>query len=173
MKWSDVGRMVVSAAPIVGGVLAGPAGAAAGAILAEKLGVPGTAADVAAALQADATSLLRVKEIESTERTRFAELAAGVETAAIAAEASDRASARSREAAVHDLTPAILAYSVTIGFFGVMATAIFHGLPTAGGEAILVLLGSLGTAWTAIISYYFGSTRGSEAKSALLAKKVL
>lgn len=170
MKWSDVGRMVASAAPVVGGILAGPAGAAVGGILAEKLGVPGTAADVAAAIQADATTLLRIKELESTERTRFAELQAQVAQAQLSAETADRSSAREREVKVHDLTPSILAYGVTVGFFGTLATAIFHGLPADGGEAILVLLGSLGTAWTAIVSYYYGSTRGSEAKTALLVK---
>jgi hypothetical protein len=171
MNWSDVSRLVGKAAPLVGGILAGPAGAAVGGLLAEKLGVPGTAADVAAAIQADATTLLRIKELESTERTRLAELQAQVELGQVQAEAADRASARDREAKVHDMTPAILAYGVTLGFFGTLATAIFHGLPADGGEAILVLLGSLGTAWTAIVSYYYGSTRGSEAKTALLVKK--
>jgi hypothetical protein len=162
--------MVASAAPTLGGILAGPAGAAAGAIIAEKLGVPGTALDVGAAIQADATKLLRLKEIESSERIKLAELVANSEAMLAKAEGDDRASARAREVALKDITPTVLAWAVTAGFFGILLTAIFHGLPEQGGEALLVLLGSLGTAWTAIISYYFGSTRGSEAKSALLAK---
>jgi len=37
-------------------------------------------------------------------------------------------------------------------------------------EVLLVLIGSLGTAWNTILAYYFGSTAGGKLKSELLAK---
>jgi hypothetical protein len=37
-------------------------------------------------------------------------------------------------------------------------------------EPLLVMLGSLGTAWVAVVNYWFGSSAGSDRKTDLLAK---
>jgi len=62
--------------------------------------------------------------------------------------------------------PPALAALVTIGFFGILL-GLMLGYAKQSNE-LLVMLGSLGTAWTGIIAFYFGSSSGSQAKDQLI-----
>lgn len=85
--------------------------------------------------------------------------------------ASDRASARAREIAVKDWTPKVLAIGVTIGFFGLLAFLTFKDVPAMSHDILIAMVGSLGAAWASIVSYYFGSSAGSAAKTDILAQQ--
>jgi hypothetical protein len=85
----------------------------------------------------------------------------------------DRNSARDREIKTKDWTPKALAGLITLGYFGVLFFMLLNGLPTTGGsEAMLVMLGTLGTAWGGVVAYYFGSSAGSKEKSDAMNKMV-
>jgi hypothetical protein len=85
-------------------------------------------------------------------------------------EVDDRKSARDMQVATRSWIPPLLAAAVTAGFFGILSMMLL-GKVDSNNPAILMMLGSLGTAWTGIIAYYFGSSAGSQAKTEMLGKK--
>ena len=108
------------------------------------------------------------------ERAKLLDQAAARDEAAMMKlqeiDASDRANARQREATTGDKTPKIIAFAVTGGFFGVLLLLAYVEVPNGTKEVLYVMVGSLGTAWTSIINYYFGSSSGSASKQALIDK---
>lgn len=58
----------------------------------------------------------------------------------------------------------VLAYLITLGFFGVIGALMTLDMPQASHEVLLVMLGTLGTAFVAVITYYYGSSAGSTFK---------
>jgi hypothetical protein len=78
----------------------------------------------------------------------------------------DRKSARDMQIATKSYIPSALAVGVTLGFFGILGGLMYGKIEHA--PQIDIMLGSLGTAWTGIIAFYFGSSAGSQAKDKLL-----
>lgn len=164
-----LGNLAPMLATALGGPLAGGAVAAITAAL--GLGDGATDAEIAKKLAtASPDTLLQIKKAEQDFSARMAELGFKSEADLARIEADDRASARQREVERQDWTPRILAYLVTAGFFGMLSVMVFAEIPPASKEPLYILLGSLGTAWTSIIAYYFGSTAGGQKKSELLSK---
>lgn len=118
------------------------------------------------------------KMSEEASKTLDAEIQKAVmqmDFSVLEAEIQDRASARSREVELaksgnKDMTPKILAYGVSVGFFGVLGIMIFVPLNGSTETIINIMVGSLGTAWTGIIAYYFGSSAGSRSKDDTIKK---
>ena len=111
-------------------------------------------------LSADQLASLKQAEIELQAKAQ--ELGLNFEKLAT----DDRKSARDMQTATKSIIPAVLAIGVTVGFF-----AILIGLMTDNvtkSDALLLMLGSLGTAWTAIVSFYFGSSAHSEKQTEML-----
>lgn len=180
----DLTSILKTVAPMLAGSIGGPfAGMAVNAILGAvapehaqaiaDAGGPanpeGALAKIGDLIQQGAIQTSQIKQAELAHAERMAEL--GYKNAAdlAAIDAGDRDSARKREIAVRDMTPAVLAYLVTAGFFGILGYILVDGVPKQGGDALLLLLGSLGTAWTGIVSYYFGSSAGSAKKDSTIA----
>lgn len=171
MEWKDIAGVVGKAAPILGTLLGGPAGAAVGALVASALGTGGTPDEVSQALTTNPEAAVKLRQIEADRTVRLQELVTDQAKAEIQAATADRASARDREVKTGDtFTPRALALLVTGGFFGVLAYLLVAGKPAEGGDALLIMLGSLGAAWTAIVAYYFGSSAGSAAKTELIGR---
>jgi hypothetical protein len=156
-------QILRTVAPTVALAVGGPFGPIASAALSAVLGTPAgdDKAAEAALLTATPDQLLALKKAENDFQVQMKSL--GIQEERLTFD--DIASARAREIAVKDSTPTILAYMVTIGFFGALSFLLIHGTPATGGEAFLLMLGSLGTAWAGIIGYFFGSSAGSAAKT--------
>lgn len=98
-------------------------------------------------------------------QTKLSQTALDTEKLAV----QDRDSARLREVQVRDKIPAVLAILLTVGFFSVLSAMMFLPIETDARPIIDVLLGALGTAWISCITYYFGSSHGSQTKNMLWA----
>jgi hypothetical protein len=81
---------------------------------------------------------------------------------------SDIAGARAMRIATGDGMLNILAILVTLGFFGMLVALILVTERIQMHEPLLILLGSLGTAWTTVIAFFFGSSAGSKRKTEML-----
>ena len=167
-SFSDKAKQVLSAiAPTLGTAIGGPFGALAGTLVSAALGTSANddKATDSALLNASPDTLLKLKQAELDFQAHMRELGIGEEKLVY----DDMANARAREISVRDYTPAVLSYLITLGFFGTLCFMLINGKPAQGGDALLVMLGSLGTAWAGVIAYYFGSSQGSRNKEATLA----
>lgn len=45
-----------------------------------------------------------------------------------------------------------------------------HTVPNDSKDVLNIMLGALGTAWITVVAYFYGSSSGSAAKTAALAK---
>jgi hypothetical protein len=164
--------LVRTVAPTIASAVGGPlAGIAVRTISDALLGKPdGTEDELAqAALLATPEQLLALKKAEQDFIVQMRELDIDLERIGN----QDRDSARNREIKLKDATPKVLAAIITVGYFGVLFWMLNHGLPGNGGsEAMLVMLGTLGTAWGGIVAYYFGSSAGSRDKNETINRMV-
>ena len=161
-------NLVRTVAPSIASAVGGPlAGMATKAISEALLGKPDGSEEelLQAAAKASPEQLLALKKAENDCALQMRELDIDLERIA----GADRDSARNREIKTKDWTPKILAGGITVGYFGVLFYMLTHGLPTTGGsEAMLVMLGTLGTAFGGVMAYYFGSSAGSKEKTEAL-----
>jgi hypothetical protein len=84
--------------------------------------------------------------------------------------AGDRASARNMQTSKPSLVPAMLSVGVTVGYFGILVGMMVGVLNVSDSQALLLMLGSLSTAWGMVMAFWFGTTRDSGRKTELLAQ---
>ena len=174
MEWKEVGKSLLGLAPTLATALGGPVGLIAGGaikVLTKFLGLPDDAsaqqtAEMLKALSPDQWKELQLKDLEFSNRV----LEAGVDLEKIAA--ADRDSARDLQKATGSWVPGVLMMVLTIGFFGMLMLMWYRAPADGSKDLLLTMIGSLGTAWIAGVTFYFGSSQGSaQLKDILRAKK--
>jgi hypothetical protein len=175
MSFNDVLKKAfpfISAAASLGG----PVGTIAATLVGKAIGidkVEPTTEGISTAIAtgfADPAQRAALIQAEQNFQAQMAELGYRDAEALAATAASDRANARQREMSIKDKIPAILSIAITCGFFGVLGYMLLRPIPPTGHDAMLLMLGSLSTAWAAVVGYYFGSSAGSAQKTDLLAQ---
>jgi len=169
--------LAISLAPEIGKWLFGAAGEKTATAVAQVVqSVTGTT-DEAVASQAIASN----PQLAAQLRVQLAQIAATEEQAARQAELDvlstrlkDVADARAQTVALAQAgsgvqwAPAVVSFVVLITFGTVMWAALTRALPT-GSETILnMLLGTLAAMATSVVSYWVGSSAGSQQKTDLL-----
>ena len=152
-------------APTIATALGGPLAGMAVSAVAKAIGCsPDEVQDVISSgkLTAEQVASIQLAELELKKQAQSMNL----DFAKLIAE--DKKSARDMQIATKSWIPALLAVFVTIGFFGILLGLMTEHFKTS--DALMLMLGSLATAWTGVMAFYFGSSASSQAKTELLAK---
>lgn len=153
------------------GCVAPPIGGAAANILRSVLGLEKDADNkkIERALQsATPDQIVELRKAEQDFKVKLKELDINL----YEIDAKDRDSARNREITLGDKTPIVLATCITVGFFSLLFMIIFYPVAAGAKDILQIMIGSLGTAWTGVVTYYFGSSHGSSKKNEIISKKV-
>ena len=181
MNWSDIGNMVGRAAPIVGTLLGGPAGAAVGALVASALNVSNDPDSVNVALAANPEALARVQELQINARVQLEQLAVTAESnrlqaeaAQYSAEAADRDSARKLASQQpNDMVRPILTFVMLGGsLFVVVAVLIGWATEAIKDPVASLTIGMVLGLWLGmtkeVMGFWFGMTKESQKQSAIV-----
>lgn len=169
MDWK---KALGTIAPMIGTALGGPFGGLAGTVLGSILGVDDPTDDEMLAnatkqALADPNKVMQLKEAELAFKAKMKEL--DIREADLDVE--NTKSARLMQIKTGSYIPGLLALLVTAGFFGLLGILCWRVIPTDNEEVLYVMVGSLGTAWVAVVNFYFGSSHGSKLKTEIMGKK--
>ncbi len=165
--WSGTKELLTTVAPAIATAFGGPLAGTAVRIVAQTLvgDADAPAEQVVAALQgATPEQLKALKDADNAFKEKMAGY--GIELARLAEVDTD--SARKRQIELKDNTPAVLAYILTLGFFGLLALMAFVGFPPANEAVLNTMTGSLGTVWLVAMHFFYGSNMTSRETNSLL-----
>jgi hypothetical protein len=154
-------------APTIATALGGPLAGMAIEAVSAAIGIdPKDVKDTLAEGKLNADQIASIKTAEIALKSRAQEL--GLDFAKLATE--DRKSARDMQVATRSLVPPLLAVLVTVAWGLVQYFLLTHVIESSMRELIARVLGTLDGALMLVLSFYFGSSSGSQAKDERAAK---
>jgi hypothetical protein len=168
----DFTKLLATVAPWIGTALGGPLGGLAVEAAANALGLTDKTSDAIKTALGGATpeQLVALKQADQAFSIQMQTLGFKQVTDLEAIAASDRKDARAMQVAKPSRVPAILATIITVGYFGILIGIMRGWLSINDSQALLLMLGSLNTAWGVVLAYWYGTTRDSGIKTTLLAQ---
>lgn len=171
MNWADIAGAVGKAAPLLGTLLVGPAGAAVGGIVAAALGTDPTPDAVAAAVASNPDAAIRLREIELANQVRLQELALDSAKADLAGIAD----ARSRDVEMaklgrHNTRADVMVIGATVGLLACLLSLVLYRekIPPEAVGIISTIAGLFGACLKDAFTFEFGSSRSSQVKDATI-----
>lgn len=168
----DLKDVVKTVAPWIGTALGGPLGGMAVEAVASIFGLSDkTESSLKAAISgATPEQMLALKKADSEFALKVKELGFNSIRDLEKIAADDRNSAREMQKSTRSKVPATLSLVVTVGYFGILGGMLTGQFKLPDSQALLLMLGSLSTAWGMVMSFWFGTTRGSEQKTEIIAQ---
>jgi len=174
--WGSVKSIVSKTLPILGNAIVPGIGGIAGSLIAEVLGVdPNDPKQIETELKnANPEVWAKLKESTMKHEERLIELGMENDKMYIA----DVQNARNREVEITKATGKfntplyILAGLIVFGFFSTLGITMFVDLSASNLQISSLLLGTLATSFGMIIQYFYGSSKGSTEKNAVLQNSI-
>ena len=167
MNWKDIGKQAIQmGAPILGGALGGPAGAAVGAMIANQFGIDTPTPDnIMAAIKEDPEAALKLREVELRHQERLTEM----EVDRFRIETADVQDARKIHQ--HHWMPSVITM-VMCAMFGCIVGALFiWAIPGENKDIVVYMAGQVSGLLASCVVYWVGSTRASANKDMLRSGK--
>ena len=154
-----------SIAPTIATALGGPLGGLAVNAVSSALGIdPDKVQDTINSGKLTADQIASIQQAELALKQRAQELGLDFEKLAVA----DRASARQMQMTTGSFIPPALSIMIVLAWATVQFFLLTHVIEPTMRELIARVLGTLDGALMLVLSFYFGSSSGSQAKDNLL-----
>lgn len=169
----DLKTILKSAAPMLSAAIGGPFGAMAAKLAVEALGDSASKPEDLPTLMASATpeQIAALKKAEMDFKVRMTELGYTNEEKLAALVVEDRKSAREMQTSTRSRIPGVLAVLVVLAWGLVQWFLLTHVVDQSMRELVARVLGTLDGALMVVLSFYFGSSHGSQQKTELMASK--
>ncbi len=168
----DFTSILKTVAPWIGTALGGPLGGMAVEAAANALGLSDKTVDSVKQALSGATpeQMLALKQADQAFSLQMQALGFKQVTDLEGLAVADRADARKMQITSPSPVPALLSIGVTLGYFAILIGMMVGWFKVSDSQALLIMLGSLGTAWGSVMAFWFGTTRDSSRKTEMLAQ---
>jgi hypothetical protein len=170
--WDGIKKTLSTAVPILANAILPGTGGLASSLISGVLGCEDSPEAIQQSIRPlTPAQITALKKVEMDHRDRLIELS--IKQDEVQIKAID--DARQREMAVvkatgkKDWNLYILAYAIVLGFSFIVGLMIFKKLPAESMGPVNQLFGFLGAGFMGVINYFFGSSKSSADKTALMA----